>query len=163
MKFTLTLNGEKKSFEENPEKSLLEFLRAQKLNSVRCGCQGGECTSCTVLLDGKAVCSCLVLCGVLNNNSVVTMEYFSKQPLYQEIMRGFETAGVQLCGFCRPGKIFAAYEILSRHSNPTREEIYECVKGFRECCVERDTLINGIIYAAEIHFEKERLKKNGKQ
>ena len=105
----------------------------------------------------------MVSLGILNGNSVVTLEHFSKQPVYQEIAKGFELAGVQLCGFCRPGKIFTAYEIISKYSNPTREEIYGYIKGFRECCVESDSLINGIIYAAEIHFNTERLKNNGRQ
>ena len=163
MKLNITVNDEPLSINVEPETSLLDFLRAQKILSVKCGCEKANCGSCAVLLDDEPVLSCLVPCGILRNAKVVTLEYFSKQAACQEIIKGFEKAGASLCGWCNPGKIFAAYSVIKRHSNPTREEAAQAVKDLRECCVESDTLINGIIYAAQIHFEKERLKKNGKQ
>jgi len=162
MKLNLTINDEKISLDAKPDCTLLELLRRQKLLSVKCGCGKSNCGSCAVLLDGKAVLSCLIPCGIVRNSNIVTLEYFSKQAACQEIMKGFEKAGVDLCGYCNPGKIFAAWEIISKYSNPTREQISERISDLRECCVENDTLINGIIYAAQIHFEKERLKKNAK-
>ena len=163
MRFYLTINEQKTMFDEDPETSLLELLRKQKLLSVKCGCDKANCGSCAVLLDDEPVFSCVSPCGILRNSKVVTLEHFSKQAACQEIMKGFEKAGVSLCGWCNPGKIFAAYDVIRKHSNPTREQAAKAVADLRECCVESDTLINGIIYAAQIHFEKERLKKNGKQ
>ena len=163
MRLNLTVNEEKISLDVSPETSLLDFLRSQKLLSVKCGCDKANCGSCAVLLDDVPVLSCLLPCGILRNAKIVTMEHFSKQAECQEIMKGFEKAGVNLCGWCNPGKIFAAYAVIKKHSNPTREQAAKAVEDLRECCVERDTLINGIIYAAQIHFEKERLKKNAKQ
>ncbi len=163
MKFSMTINGEKVSLEEEPETSLLELLRKQKLLSVRCGCGKSNCGSCAVLLEDEPVLSCMIPCGILRNANIVTLEHFSKQAACQEIVKGFEKAGVTLCGWCNPGKIFGAYSIIKKYSNPTREQAAQAVKDLRECCVESDTLINGIIYAAQIHFEKERLKKNAKQ
>ncbi len=163
MKLNLTINGERLSAETDPETSLLDFLRSKKIASVRCGCEKGNCGSCVVLMNGQSVMSCEVPCAVVNNAEIISLEYFSKQAAYQEIIKGFEKAGIQLCGYCNPGKIFAAYEIISRFSNPTREQVAERIQGLRGCCVERDTLINGIIYAAQNHFEKERLRKNARQ
>ncbi|MBQ9626232.1 MAG: 2Fe-2S iron-sulfur cluster binding domain-containing protein [Treponema sp.] len=162
MKLTLTINEEKTVLDADPDMSLLELLRRQKLLSVKCGCGKANCGSCAVLLDGKAVLSCLIPCGIVRNSEIVTMEHFSKQAACQEILKGFEKAGVTLCGYCNPGKIFAAWEIISTFSNPNREQVAERVSDLRECCVESDALINGIIYAAQIHFEKERMKKNAK-
>ena len=163
MKLSVNINEENVSIQVDPEITLLELLRGQKLLSVKCGCKRHNCGSCAVLLDGAPVLSCKIPCGILRNAKIVTLEHFSKTAAYQEIMKGFEKAGVALCGYCNAGKIFAAYEILNKHSNPTREQVAELVSDLRECCVENDTLINGIIYAAQIHFEKERMKKNGKQ
>ncbi|MBO7123357.1 MAG: 2Fe-2S iron-sulfur cluster binding domain-containing protein [Treponema sp.] len=162
MKLTLTINEEKTVLDADPDMTLLELLRRQKILSVKCGCGKANCGSCAVLLDGKAVLSCLIPCGIVRNSEIVTMEHFSKQAACQEILKGFEKAGVNLCGYCNPGKIFAAWEIISTFSNPNREQIAERVSDLRECCAENDALINGIIYAAQIHFEKERMKKNAK-
>ncbi|MEE3411060.1 MAG: 2Fe-2S iron-sulfur cluster-binding protein [Treponema sp.] len=163
MKLNFTINEEKISLNVEPECTLLELLRRQKLLSVKCGCNKANCGACAVLLDGKAVLSCLIPCGIVRNANIITMEHFSKQAACQEILKGFEKAGVNLCGYCNPGKIFAAWEIINAYSNPSREQVAERVSDLRECCVESDALINGIIYAAQIHFEKERLKKNAKQ
>lgn len=163
MKLNLTINDEQLSIQTEADASLLELLRGLKLLSVKCGCQKANCGSCAVLLNNQPVLSCLIPCGILRNAQVTTLEGFAKTPMYQEIMRGFEKAGANLCGWCNAGKIFAAYDVITKHSNPTREQVAERVADLRECCVESDTLINGIIYAAQFHFEKERLKKNGKQ
>ncbi|MBQ7619093.1 MAG: 2Fe-2S iron-sulfur cluster binding domain-containing protein [Treponema sp.] len=163
MKLNININEENLSIQTDPEISLLELLRNQKLLSVKCGCKNHNCGSCAVLLDDAPVLTCKIPCGILRNARIVTLEHFSKTAVYQEIMKGFEKAGITLCGYCNSGKIFAAYEVLKRYSNPTREQVEEIVCDLRECCVENDTLINGMIYAAQIHFEKERLKKNGKQ
>ena len=162
MKITFTLNEEKLTLDASPETKLLDLLRKQNLISVKRGCNKADCGACAVLLDGKAVLSCLIPCGIVRNGNIVTLEHFSKQAAYQEIMKGFEKAGVTLCGYCNPGKIFAAWEIISTFSNPSREQIAERVLGLRGCCVENDALINGIIYAAQLHFERERMKKNAK-
>ena len=162
MKLNLTINEEKVSLDAEPETSLLELLRRQKLLSVKCGCGKANCGACAVLLDGKAVLSCLIPCGIVRNAKIITLEHFSKQAACQEIIKGFEKAGVNLCGWCNPGKIFAAWEIITTFPNPTREQIAERVSDLRECCAENDALINGIIYAAQNHFEKERMKKNAK-
>ena len=161
MKINLSVNGQQLSLNENPDEKLLWILRRQNFLSVKCGCENSSCGSCAVLLDGKCVLSCAIPIGILNGAKIVTLEFFSKQAQYQEIMKGFEKAGVSLCGYCNAGKIFAAYEIINTFSNPSREQVFERVRSLKECCVESDTLINGIIYATQIHFEKENQIKNG--
>lgn len=161
MKINLTVNGQQISINENPDEKLLNVLRRQNFLSVKCGCENFTCGSCAVLLDGKCVLSCAIPIGILNGAKIVTLEFFSKQTQYQEIMKGFEKAGVSLCGYCNAAKIFAAYEIINTFSNPSREQVFERVRSLKECCVESDTLINGIIYATQIHFEKENQRKNG--
>lgn len=161
MKINLTINEQDFSLNENPDEKLLGILRKQNFLSAKCGCENSSCGACAVLLDGKCVLSCAIPIGILNGAKIVTLEFFSKQTQYQEIMAGFEKAGVSLCGYCNAGKIFAAYEIIITFSNPTREQIFERIRSLKDCCVEYDTLINGIIYASQIHFEKENQRKNG--
>lgn len=161
MKINLTINEQEFSLNENPGEKLLGILRKQNFLSAKCGCENSSCGACAVLLDGKCVLSCAIPIGILNGAKIVTLEFFSKQTQYQEIMAGFEKAGVSLCGYCNAGKIFAAYEIIITFSNPTREQIFERIRSLKDCCVEYDTLINGIIYASQIHFEKENQRKNG--
>ena len=90
MKLSITINDENLTLEEAPETSLLELLRKQNLLSVKCGCAKTNCGSCAVLLDDEPVLSCMIPCGILRNSKVVTLEHFSKQAVYQEILKGFE-------------------------------------------------------------------------
>lgn len=163
MKINFTINEENFAIDEDPDEKLLNILRNQNFLSAKCGCENATCGSCAVLLNGKCVFSCMIPCAILNGAHIITLEHFSKQTQYQEIIKGFEKAGISLCGYCNSAKIFAAYEVITNFSNPSREQILERIRSLNECCVERDTLINGIIYAAQIHFEKENLRKNGNQ
>lgn len=163
MNINLTINEKKFNLDVDPDEKLLTLLRKENFFSVKSGCETGHCGSCTVLLDGKAVNSCLIPCGILNNSTVITLEHFKTFPVYQEISKSFEKAGISLCGFCDAGKYFVTYEIISKISNPTRDQIYEMVFHLKDCCVEKDILINGIIYSSQLHFEKEKLaRKNGR-
>lgn len=161
MKIPITLNNEKYILNAEPSEKLLHVLRREKLVSVKHGCQTASCGSCQVLLDGKAVTSCHIPVGLVIDSSIITLEYFSKTEFYSEIMRGFEKAGISLCGYCNAGKIFLTYEIINTMTQPTREKIAAIVNKLNDCCVEQDILINGILYAYAIHYEKGKLRKNG--
>lgn len=161
MKIPITLNNEKYILEAEPSEKLLHVLRREKLVSVKHGCQTASCGACQVLLDGKAVASCHIPVGIVMDSNIITLEYFSKTEFYSEIMRGFEKAGISLCGYCNAGKIFLTYEIINTMTQPTREKIAAITNKLNDCCVEQDILINGILYAYAIHYEKGKLRKNG--
>lgn len=155
------LNDEEYKIQADPAECLANVLRKEKLYSVKNGCMQGSCGACYVLLDGKAVPSCHIPVGIVIDSSITTLEHFSKSEIYSEITKGFEKAGVSLCGFCDAGKIFLTYEILTTLPEPNRERIKSIICRLNDCCVEQNTLINGIIYAYSIHFDKEKLRKHG--
>lgn len=162
MKIPVLLNERDYVFDADPSEKLINVLRREKLISVKYGCQTVNCGACYILLDGKTVASCHIPAGIVKDSAIITLEHFSKTEFFQDIMKGFDKAGISLCGYCNAGKIFLAYEIIKNMNNPTRESISEIIGRLNDCCVEKETLINGILYAFQIHFEKEKLRKNGK-
>lgn len=157
MNIPVIINGDKYMLQEAPEEKLINVLRKQKLFSVKLGCAEGVCGACTVLLNGKPVPACTLPVGLTINQEIITLEYFSKTDEYNCIMKGFTKAGIKLCGYCNAGKILAAASILENKQKPTRAAIREQIKHLSPCCTDIDTLINGIIYAADLfnHSTKE--------
>ena len=82
------------------------------------------------------------------------MEYFTKTEIYTDIIKGFTKAGIKLCGFCNAGKIFTAMHIILSKTKPDRHIIEEEVKHLSLCCTDTNTLIDGIIYACDIHSKR---------
>lgn len=162
MKISLTLNDKPLEIEVNPYEKLINILRRNQIYSVKLGCSPQSCGNCIVLLNDKAVPSCKIPVGIVRDSSIVTLEYFKERDVYQDIIKGFEQAGIHLCGYCNTGKIFAAYEILKTTTHPTREQIYNFIVHLDDCCTERETLINGIIYACANYYTKEKQRKNVK-
>lgn len=137
--------------------SLAQALRNQSLLSVKIGCGKGHCVACTVLLDEKPVPSCKLPAALANGKSIQTLEHFSKTKIYSDITKGFSKAGIKLCDFCASGKYFAARQILLNKERPTRQNVQEYIKHLSPCCIDNNTLIDGIMYAYENHnFVKEK-------
>lgn len=157
MNIPVIINGERIQLQANPDDKLLDVLRKQNLYLVKLGCGKGTCGSCTILFNGKPVPSCKVPVALAMNQEITTLEYYIKTEQYTYIKKGFEKAGIKLCGYCNAGKIFAATSILENRQKPTRASVKEQVKHLSPCCTDIDTLINGIIYAADIqsHSKKE--------
>lgn len=161
MKIQLILNDKECIIESDPAQMLSDVLRRENLISVKPGCLSHNCGSCYVLLDNKAVPSCHIPVGIIMGEKITTLEYFSKSDFYADIIKGFEKAGVSMCGFCNAGKIFLAYEVINSMHEPSRDKVEVVTSRLIDCCVEQNTLINGILYAYSIHFDKEKLRKNG--
>ena len=100
MKIPIILNGEKTIIDANGDEKLLSVLRNLNLFSAKNGCEEGKCGYCTVLLDDKPVNSCLIPIGIIRDCSIVTLEFFKKTKDYEDIMKGFSQAGINLCGYC---------------------------------------------------------------
>lgn len=150
MNVPVVLNGNKTILEAPADETLMSVLRRIGCASVKCGCGQGTCGSCTVLLNDNPVATCKIPLGIIQNADIVTLEYFERTKEYSIIMKGFELAGIKLCGLCDSGKIFSAYQLVKLNKIPSRDEIYEQVRSLAPCCTDLNTLINGIILALEI-------------
>ena len=150
MNVPVILNGNKTILEAPADETLMSVLRRIGCASVKCGCGQGTCGSCTVLLNDNPVATCKIPLGIIQNADIVTLEYFERTKEYSIIIKGFELAGIKLCGLCDSGKIFSAYQLVKMSKIPSRDEIYEQVRSLAPCCTDLNTLINGIILALEI-------------
>lgn len=154
MKIPFSLNDKEIVIDAEPDKKLLYILRDNNLFSVKCGCEEGYCSSCTVLLDNKPVPTCIVPIASIRGRKIVTLEYFQKTKDYEDIDNGFKKAGIHLCGFCNTGKIFTAYQIISKTARPTKEHILKEISQLECKCTNRDILVNGILLAASLRRER---------
>jgi len=146
----VTVNGTRHSVGADPRKTLADFLRDDLgLTGTHLGCEHGVCGACTVLLDGASARSCLTLIGQANGSEVMTIEGLSDgdalHPL-QEAMR--DSHGFQ-CGFCTPGFMMTAVELLNSNPKPTEAEVREAISGNICRCTGYHSIIQGILLAAE--------------
>jgi carbon-monoxide dehydrogenase small subunit len=126
--------------------SLLYVLRERLgLPGAKNACEQGECGSCTVYLDGVAVCSCLVAAGQVEGRAVVTVEGL---PHGDRVQRAFVEAGAVQCGFCTPGLVVAAHDLLARSPAPTDPEIREALAGNLCRCTGYDKIMVAVRLAA---------------
>ncbi|MBR0172424.1 MAG: (2Fe-2S)-binding protein [Lachnospiraceae bacterium] len=124
IEINFTLNGTPVTVKTDPNKRLLDMLREDcEMLSVKEGCGEGECGACTVVLNGNAVTSCLVMAGQVEGANVVTLEHLAVDGDPGDIQRAFIDAGAVQCGFCTPGMIMTAAALLEKNPNPTEEEI----------------------------------------
>lgn len=129
MKLNTIINGVKKSFEIQAKELLLDFLRREGYFGVKRGCETGDCGSCAVLVDGKSVASCLMFAAQIEGREVTTIEGLGTPRHPHPLQECFvETGGTQ-CGFCIPGMIISAAELLNSNSKPSQEEISEALDG----------------------------------
>jgi carbon-monoxide dehydrogenase small subunit len=129
MRIELTVNGDVRDADVWPGESLLFTLRERLgLPGSKNACEQGECGSCSVLLDGKLVCSCLVLAAQADQKDVVTVEGLAADGLHA-VQQAFVDAGAVQCGFCTPGFVVAAADLLARNPAPSEDEIREALSG----------------------------------
>ena len=120
----VTINGEAYSISAAPNETLLDFLRYRRgLVGTKKGCDTGDCGSCTVLVDGKAVNSCLVLAVETNGASVTTIEGMISAGQLHPLQQAFIDHGAVQCGFCTPGMIMAAKALLDRKPRPNLDDV----------------------------------------
>lgn len=145
------LNGGLVVQEVAPNETLLDFLRNRlKIMSVKKGCDVGECGTCTVLLNGKPVRSCLMLAVQVEDAEIITLEGLGKHGELSVIQEAFlEKYGFQ-CGFCTPGMILTTKALLDDNSNPTVEDIKEALEGNLCRCTGYDQIIESVLRAAEL-------------
>jgi carbon-monoxide dehydrogenase small subunit len=130
MRIALRVNGEPREADVWEGESLLFVLRERLgLPGSKNACEQGECGSCSVLLDGRLVCSCLVLAAQADGHDVGTVEGLAEDGRLHRVQQAFVAAGAVQCGFCTPGLIVAAADLLAHNADPTDDEIREALSG----------------------------------
>ena len=130
MRVELTVNGERLEADVWAGESLLYVLRERLgLPGSKNACEQGECGSCSVLLDGRLVCACLVLAAQADGHELVTVEGLSEDGELHPVQAAFAETGAVQCGFCTPGFVVATADLLARSPNPTDDEIREALSG----------------------------------
>jgi carbon-monoxide dehydrogenase small subunit len=151
VKVTMTVNGVQYTRDVEPRTLLVYFLREHLgLTGTHVGCDTSSCGACTVLLDGKAVKSCTVLAVQAEGANITTVEGLAKDGELHPIQQAFwDEHGLQ-CGFCTPGMMLAALDLLQRNPNPTDEEIRHALEGNLCRCTGYQHIVNAVKTAARL-------------
>jgi carbon-monoxide dehydrogenase small subunit len=150
MRITLTVNGERREADLWGGESLLGVLRdTLELPGSKNACEQGECGSCSVLLDGELVCSCLVLGAQADGHEVVTVEGLAEGDALHPVQQAFVDAGAVQCGFCTPGLVVAVTDLLARTPDPGDDEIREALSGNLCRCTGYAKIFDAVHLAAE--------------
>ena len=147
----LTVNGQSVDAAVEPNRTLLQFLREDLgLTGTKHGCGLGDCGACTVILDGQAVNSCLVLAIHANGREVLTIEGLAENGKLHPIQQAFVDKGSIQCGFCTPGMILSAKALLDTNPKPTEQEIRMAISGNLCRCTGYQKIVEAIGEAAKI-------------
>jgi aerobic-type carbon monoxide dehydrogenase small subunit (CoxS/CutS family) len=146
---SFTVNGEKVHMEVEPNKTLLRMLREDlNLTGAKEGCGAGECGSCTVIVDGKAVNSCMMLAVEADGKDILTVEGLAKNGILDPLQQSFIDNAALQCGYCTPGMLMSAKVLLMRNPNPSEDEIKEAIGGNLCRCTGYKVILDAIKEAA---------------
>jgi len=158
-----TLNGEHVEVAFAPHKTLLEVLREDlNLTGTKHGCELGECGTCAVLVDGRSVLSCLMLGLDAEDREVKTIEGMAHGAELHPLQQTFADLGAAQCGYCTPGFLLVAEELLKKTPNPSRAEIQEALSGNLCRCTGYLKIYEAVELAAVQMREKESSRKGAK-
>lgn len=147
---TLTVNGLKHELAVEPNTTLVDVLRYKlRLTGTKKGCDLGECGSCTVLMNGEPVNSCLVLAVQADGMEVMTIEGMKPAEGLHPLQQAFVDKGAIQCGFCSPGMILSAESLLKKHPSPTEEEIRTAISGNLCRCTGYQKIVEAIQSVSE--------------
>ncbi len=147
----LKVNGDDYELAVNPNRMLVEVLREDlKLTGTKIGCKTGDCGACTILLDGKSVCSCMTLVVTLQGKEITTIEGvgLSYDKLHP-IQEAFVNEGAVQCGYCTPGMIISAKNLLDKNPTPSEFEIRKALSGNLCRCTGYGRIVKAIKVASE--------------
>ncbi|MCU0396672.1 MAG: (2Fe-2S)-binding protein [Cyclobacteriaceae bacterium] len=145
---TVTINGEAKTLNVEPRLLLVHLIRENlNMTGTHIGCDTSSCGACTVLMDGKAVKSCTVLAVQADGKSVTTVEGLATGNNLHPIQEAFKENHALHCGFCTPGMMMRAVELLDKNNNPTEEEIRWGISGNLCRCTGYNNIVRAIQYA----------------
>ncbi|MDB5595320.1 MAG: Aerobic-type carbon monoxide dehydrogenase, small subunit CoxS/CutS-like protein [Hyphomicrobiales bacterium] len=146
----ITINGEKLQTSVDPRMSLADFLREHAdARSVHLGCEHGVCGACTIIIDGKIARSCIALAIALDGAEIWTLEGLRDDPVIEQLRASFhECHGLQ-CGYCTPGMLITARDIISRYGTPTESVLREALAGNICRCTGYAGIVKAVQHAAE--------------
>ena len=149
MRIDVAVNGELRDADVWPGESLLFALRERLgLPGSKNACEQGECGSCSVLLDGRLVCACLVLAAQADGREVVTVEGLADDGGLHRVQEAYVEAGAVQCGFCTPGLVVATADLLARRPDPSEDEIREALSGNLCRCTGYQKIFDAVRLAA---------------
>ena len=150
-----TINGEPVEFLCETQQTLLDVLRDElQLTGSKEGCSSGDCGACSVIVDGRLVCSCLMLGVEAEGRTIETIEGLARGDVLHPVQKHFLEAAALQCGFCTPGLLVAAKALLDRHPNPTETEARYWLAGNLCRCTGYDKVIRAVLDAgAEMRGE----------
>jgi len=145
----LYVNGEAYELAVEPQTTLLEVLRDYLgLTGTKEACGTGECGSCTVLIEGKPILSCLALAVDYPNKEIITIEGLSQGEKLTPVQQAFVDCGAVQCGFCTPGMILSASALLKKNPSPSEEEIRKALEGHLCRCTGYNKIVEAVNTAA---------------
>ncbi|HWR45970.1 (2Fe-2S)-binding protein [Sporomusa sp.] len=154
VRLNCVVNGEQVSAMIDPAMTLLNFLRNQlKLFGTKEGCGEGECGACTIIMNGQAVNSCIVLAVEVEGAEIITVEGLSTDGKLSILQQEFINHDALQCGFCTPGMLMSARSLLDRNQDPSVDEIKEAIAGNFCRCTGYVTIIEAIASAAKLERE----------
>jgi len=155
MKIRCIVNGEQTDLETAPDRRVVDLLREDLgLCGTKEACGSGECGACTILVDGESRLSCLMIAAQLEGKEIVTIEGFSKEHLHP-IQEAFIVHGAVQCGFCTPGMVLAAADLLKRNPAPDRHEIRRAISGNLCRCTGYQKIVDAIESLARVEEESD--------
>lgn len=149
MKLNFKLNEKDILIDALPEKRLVNLLREDfSLISVKDNCYSGICGNCTVIINNKAVKSCIIPVFTIRNKEILTLEGVESDKLYNGIISGFEKAKCSPCNYCKPGKIMSIYALLKTNKAPDEKTIIEEIASHQCRCGSNTTIVKAVLIAA---------------
>lgn len=147
---SVTINGHEYTSACEPRLTLADFIRHEcGLTGTHLGCEQGVCGACTVIVDGRTTRSCLMLAVQADGSTITTVEDLADGAELNPLQEAFwNNHGLQ-CGFCTPGMLMSATELLERNPTPTAEEVRECMSGNLCRCTGYDSIVKSVLEAAE--------------
>ena len=141
----MTINDKEYEVAVQPNQTLVDVLRYElRLTGTKKGCGTGDCGSCTVIMDGKPVNSCLVLAVQANGRKITTIEGLESEEGLHPIQKAFTEKGAIQCGFCSPGMILSSKSLLDRNPKPTEEEIRRAISGNLCRCTGYQKIVDAV-------------------
>ncbi|ATW27860.1 (2Fe-2S)-binding protein [Candidatus Formimonas warabiya] len=155
MEITFLLNGEKIKIQTSGDRRVVDLLREDLgLTGTKECCGAGECGACTILLDGESRLSCLMLAAQLEGHAVTTIEGIAKSEDFQIVQKIFVDSGAVQCGFCTPGMVLAAVDLIKRNPEASREEIRTGLSGNLCRCTGYQKIVDAV--EGVLHVMRER-------
>ena len=156
MKVSFVLNGKEIQIETPSDRRVVDILREDHhLTGTKEGCGTGECGACTILFDGESRLSCLMVAAQLEGRKVTTIEGLAEGEGLDPVQQAFVELGAVQCGFCTPGMILTAVDLLQKNPNPTRLEIREGISGNLCRCTGYQKIVDAV-EAASLRMKEDR-------